>query len=39
MDNPDLLKEQVYDRTRADNLIQQQAKALGISRRILSLLQ
>ena len=33
MDNQDLRNEQVYDRTRADDLIRQQAKALGISRR------
>ena len=33
MDNQDLLNEQVYDRTRTDELIWQRAKALGISRR------
>ena len=33
MDNKDLLKEQIYKRTRANELIWQRAKALGISRR------
>ena len=33
MDNQDLLNEQIYDRTRANDLIRQPAKALGISRR------
>ncbi len=33
MDNKDLLNEQVYDRTRANEFIAHRAKALGISRR------
>ena len=33
MDNKDLLKESIYERTRANELIRQRAKALGISRR------
>ena len=33
MDNQDLLNEQIYDRTRAEELTRQRAKALGISRR------
>ena len=33
MDNQDLLNEQVYDRTRANEFIAHRAKALGISRR------
>ncbi|MDJ0715246.1 MAG: hypothetical protein QNJ54_13650 [Prochloraceae cyanobacterium] len=33
MDNKDLLDEQTYDRTRADEWIWQRATALGISRR------
>ncbi|NES86284.1 MAG: hypothetical protein F6K10_35690 [Moorea sp. SIO2B7] len=33
MDNKDLLKEQLYDRSRADEFIGKRAKALGISRR------
>lgn len=33
MDNKDLLNEQIYDHTRASELIRQRAKALGISRR------
>ena len=33
MDNKDLLNEQIYDHTKASELIRQRAKALGISRR------